>query len=90
MERDSESLIIQATQIKTHDVISPTAQNGHPPKDFRKIKCYTRLWEHGILPHCRRDVGRKTARRFLNTLNIELPHDFPSPRLGLDPQKIII
>ena len=37
MERDSASLIIQATQIKTHDVISPTAQNGHPPKDFRKI-----------------------------------------------------
>ena len=41
MERDSASLIIQATQIKTHDVISPTAQNGHPPKDFGKIKCRT-------------------------------------------------
>ena len=57
-------------QIKTQDIISPTAQNGHPPKDFVKIKCCTGRWELGILPHCRRDIGRKTARRFLNTLNI--------------------
>ena len=95
MKRCSATLIIREMKIKTtmrYHLISIRMAIIKKPQ---KNKCWRGCWEKETLLHywweCKLIYTlRRTGRRCLIKLKIELPYDPATPLLGIYPEKIII